>query len=372
MRAHWYSRIFVVLTGLLLAACDKPSAPEPHTNTADPAVQVASDWEAHIADYPKGWVAAEAPLYIRFTHPVVSHDQVNTALDSTLISLDNKIPVNLTFTSTTDLRIQPAERLPSDTPIRLRLNPKGLQGVDESLEDFVFDVRTIKQDFDLKVNSLGLMDDNEDQMQLSGSVITADTAELEQVKKILQIQVNGSATDAVWTQELDKKTHNFLVTGIARGTATGNIHLVWDGATLGSNDKGARDLEIPAKTVFQITGVQVKHDEQERVEIQFSDELNDAQNLNGLITLAGKPVSASVDGSVIRFALDQSASGEQELRVSAAIASRTHKTLASDYQQPLVLQLVKPLVRFVGKTSILPLQQKYPCPLKRRVWIRCK
>jgi len=366
MRIQWVSWCVIAASVFLLGACDK-SAPTPAKDQAEKveaAAEVVTGWEAHIADYPKRWIAAEAPLYIRFTHPVVGAEQVNTAFDPKLIAFDTKVPFNLTFTSPTDLRIQPAERLPSDTAIRVRLRAKGLQGVDESLDDFAFEVRTIKQAFDLKVNSLQVAEDNEEQMQLSGVVVTADTAELGDVKKILSVQVNGNIIEPVWTQELDKKAHNFLITGITRGDANGKIQINWDGAALGSSDKGAREIDIPAKKLFQVTGVQVIRQPNAAIEIHFSDELDAYQNINGLINLGGKPVNAVVDGSVIRHNLEEVPTGELELLVNAAVSNAKRKTLGNNYQQKIVLELVKPVVRFVGKTSILPPASQISVPFE--------
>jgi uncharacterized protein YfaS (alpha-2-macroglobulin family) len=361
MRVHWYSLCVVALLGLLLGACDKSADKSEPVTAAD---AIPSGWEAHIADYPKRWIAAEAPLYIRFTHPVVSEAQVNTAFDKKLVSLDTKIPLNIHFISTTELRIQPAARLPNDTALRVRLSPKGLDGIEQSLDDFEFDVRTIKQDFDLQVNSLGMMDGDDEQMQLSGTITTADTAELDAIKKILQIQVNKQAANVVWTQELDKKKNTFLISGIKRGDTTGTIHLEWDGAAIGSPDKGARDLEIPAQKVFQVTGVQVIRSPNTAIEIQFSEALNSNQNLSGLVSVDGKTVNAVIDGSVIRYTPEQTLTGEVELVVHTAVQSKKQKTLGSDYRQQLVLRLVKPLVRFVGKTSILPPASQISVPFE--------
>ncbi len=366
MRIQWVSWCVIAASVFLLGACDK-SAPTPAKDQAEKveaAAEVVTGWEAHIADYPKRWIAAEAPMYIRFTHPVVGAEQVNTAFDPKLIAFDTKVPFNLTFTSPTDLRIQPAERLPSDTAIRVRLRAKGLQGVDESLDDFAFEVRTIKQAFDLKVNSLQVAEDNEEQMQLSGVVVTADTAELDGVKKILSVQVNGNIIEPVWTQELDKKAHNFLITGITRGDANGKIQINWDGTALGSSDKGAREIEIPAKKLFQVTGVQVIRQPNAAIEIHFSDELDAYQNINGLINLGGKPINAVVDGSVIRHNLEEIPTGELELVVNAAVSNAKRKTLGNNYQQKIVLELVKPIVRFVGKTSILPPASQISVPFE--------
>jgi alpha-2-macroglobulin len=372
MRVHWSSWCAVALLSVLLSACDK-STPEQESKPATDSAAteaISSSWEAHIADYPKRWIAAEAPLYIRFTHPVVREDQVNTAFNPQQVSLgspsapDKKFIANLTFTSTTDLRIQPIERLPSNTNLRIHLRAEGLEGIEESLDDFVFDVRTIKQDFDLRVNSLSAMDDDDELMQLSGTVTTADTMELDAVKKILRIQVNDRLTDAVWTQELDKKNHQFVITDIQRGDTTGNIHLEWDGTSIGAKDKGARDLEIPAQKAFQITGVQVVRKPNTAIEIQFSDELDSTQNLSGLVTLAGKAVNTVIDGSLLRYTPDNLESGELTLVVSGSVNSKNAKSLGSDYQQKIVLNIVKPLVRFVGNTTILPPASQISVPFE--------
>jgi uncharacterized protein YfaS (alpha-2-macroglobulin family) len=366
MRVHWYSWCLTALLGLVLSGCDKASEPKQDQPTASEqaADRIPPEWEAHIADYPRRWIATEAPMYIRFTHPVVSEAEVNTAFNPKLVTLDNKIPVNLTFTSTTDLRIQPVERLPGDTKIRVRLGAQGLQGIDKSLDDFEFEVRTIKQDFDLRVGSLSIQEDDESAMQLGGAVITADTVPLDTVKKILRITVNQQAVNAVWTQELDKKTHKFLITDIQRGDSTGNIQLEWDGSAIGSSDKGSRTLEIPAQKVFQVTGVQVVHQPNTAIEIQFSEELDNTQNLSGLVTLEGKPVKVVVDGSVLRYTPDKLDGGELKLTVSGSVNSKKRKSLGSDYQHNLVLTLAKPLVRFVGTSSILPPAKQISVPFE--------
>jgi uncharacterized protein YfaS (alpha-2-macroglobulin family) len=367
MRVHWSSWCAVALLSLLLSACDK-SAPEekskPVTNAAEKAEVISPNWEAHIADYPKRWIAAEAPMFIRFTHPVISEAEVNTAFNPKQVVLDTKTPVNLTFTSTTELRISPIERLPNDTEIRIRLSADGLTGIEQSLDDFEFTVRTIKQDFDLRVDSLSTQQDDENLMQLSGAITTADTSELDAIKKILRIQINNQLTDAVWTQELDRKTHKFLITDIQRGDTAGTIHLEWDGTAINSTDKGARDLEIPAQKNFQITGVQVIREPNTAIEIQFSDELDSTQNLSGLVTLAGKTVNAVIDGSVLRYTPEDLDAGELDLVVSGSVNSKKYKSLGSDYQQKIVLNLVKPLVRFVGKTSILPPASQISVPFE--------
>src|SRR5690606_27912811 len=100
------------------------------------------------------------------------------------------------------------------------------------------------------------------------------------------------------------------------------------------------------------------------IEIHFSDALDAYQNLNGLISLGGKPVNAVVDGSVIRHNLEEIPSGELDLVINAAVSSGKQKTLGNNYQQKVVLELIKPMVRFVGKTSILPPASQISVPFE--------
>lgn len=367
MHAHWHHWLLISLLSIFIVACDKSSTESPVDKSATKVEQtdeVTPGWEAHIADYPKRWIAAEAPLFVRFTHAVVKPEQVNTAFDPELVSMDTKIPLNLVFTSDSELRITPAERLPHNTPIRVRLSPKGLDGIDQSLDDFEFEVHTIKQDFDLQVNGLATQDADENLMRLSGSITTDDTADLEQVKKILRIQVNQQERELVWTQESDRKTNKFILDNIERGTASGNINLAWDGAAIGSDDKGARELSIPAQKVFLVTGVQVIREPNTAIEIQFSDELDHNQDTSGLVMLSGNPVSATVDGSTLRYFPDESSSGEMELTIKSSIRSKRQKNLISDYTHKLVLQLVKPTINFVGASAILPPASQISVPFE--------
>lgn len=362
MRFHWSSWCAIALMSLLLGACDN-SAPE-QNKQAPAAETIAPEWEAHIADYPKRWIATEAPLFIRFTHPVVDEAQVNTAFSDKLLTLDAKTPVNLVFTSTSELRIQPVERLPSDSKIRFRLNASELQGITESLGDFEFEVQTIKQDFDLRVDSLGVMPEDESQMQLTGVLTTADTAELNDIKKILRVEVNERNADVVWTQDTDRKTHRFLIAQIARGDSAGKIVLNWDGGAIGSADKGARELEIPARKTFQVTGVQVIRQPNTAIEIHFSDTLDSSQNLSGLVTLDGKAVNAVIDGSLLRYTPEKLDTGEITLKINGSINNLKQQSLGSDYEHKVVLELVKPLVRFVGSSSILPPASQISVPFE--------
>ncbi len=356
--------MLAVLTVGLITGCDKQAEapkqssankPVATTSVAAPVNEVKDGWEAHLDDFPKGWIAAEAPLYIRFTHPVVSQEQVDKAFNPEQLKWDLKIPLNLVFTSPTELRISPAERLPSDTLIRLRLSAQGLDGVDKTLDDFAFEVHTIKQDFDLKVNGLVALESDDALMQLTGSVETDDTAELDNIKHLLSAKVNGSKLEIEWTQESNRTTNRFTINNIERQDQPGVLHLDWDGSAIGSTDKGGRDIPVPARAAFTITAASVMRLPETHIEVQFSDDLAANQNLRGLVSFAGESnIKTEVEGSTLKVYPRKLESGVQELVINRSIRSKKQRMLAEEYRQSLVLELVKPSVNFVGGSAILP------------------
>src|SRR5690554_3277303 len=210
MLAFILRRFFCLLVlSFALTACDRTSEDKASQGTSAEAAQ----WGAHIADYPKRWVATDAPLFIRFTHPVVDQSQLNQPR-AKLVSLSPQLPVTAVFTAVDELRITPHERLPGDQVINVQLHNHKLLGVDEDLPPFEFSVHTIKQDFDLNIGGLVSDPANSEQMLLQGQITTADRAHPKAVEKVLQATLRGEQIPVMWQAQGDGKTFGFTLTNI--------------------------------------------------------------------------------------------------------------------------------------------------------------
>jgi alpha-2-macroglobulin len=349
---------FSFFLACLVSGCDKKNAATKQPDLSAPK------WETHVADYPKRWVAAEKPLFIRFSHPVVSADKVNQAVEG-VIELSPYFAANLLFTADNELRITPLDRLPSNTPIKITLHGDKLLGIEKTLKPFEFEVHTIRQEFDLKIHGLVAQDDSPEKMQFTGELRTADTAQLALVKKMLVATINGKAQELNWVQSADNQTNNFELKNIVRTKEQGMLRLEWDGSAISASDKGARDLAIPALTTFTITGVEVVHEPSLYVQVNFSNPVDASQNVQGLVTLAKTNFPVKIDGTHLRIYPEKIGTGPQELLVEAAVRSATKQALSADFRQALVLLLEKPSVSFSGKdTSILPPAEHLTIPFE--------
>ena len=356
-------RLFVLLTVLfnvlfIVTACDRTPPSEAPTEEA-----TASAWDAHIVDYPKRWIATDAPLIIRFSHPVVDEQQLNQPVEG-LVSLTPDHPLTALFTATDELRITPGTRLPNDRQLTLTLRNKKLQGVDKDLPPFVVQVHTIKQDFDLKIDGL-VSQENTEQMTLRGQLITTDRADPKAVENILRASLAGNTLPVSWQAQSDNKTYDFTLTDIPRTAEAASLRLEWDGSAIGSDEKGARDITVPAVNQFLVTHARVVRHPDTYVEVNFSEPLDARQNLRGLVRLADQEnVRAQVDGSRLRVYPAQPLSGEAELVVSELLRSSQQKNLPEDYHHTLMMAVAKPAVNFVGNSSILPPASQISVPFE--------
>ena len=352
-------RLFVLFTALfIVTACDRTP---PDTVPAEETT--ASAWDAHIVDYPKRWVATDAPLIIRFSHPVVDEQQLNQPVEG-LVSLTPDHPLTALFTATDELRITPSTRLPNDRQLTLTLRNKKLQGVDKDLSPFVVQVHTIKQDFDLKIDGL-VSQENTEQMTLRGQLITTDRADPKAVENILRASLAGNTLPVSWQAQSDNKIYDFTLADIPRTAEAASLRLEWDGSAIGSDEKGARDITVPAVNQFLVTHARVVRHPDTYVEVNFSEPLDARQNLRGLVRLADQEnVRVQVDGSRLRVYPAQPLSGEAELVVSELLRSSQQKNLPEDYHHTLMMAVAKPAVNFVGNSSILPPASQISVPFE--------
>ena len=356
-------RLFVLLTLLFVAtACDRTTDTPPEDTPGEEAA--TSAWDAHIVDYPRRWVATDAPMVIRFSHPVVDEEKLNQPVDG-LVVLKPDHPVTAVFTAVDELRITPNTRLPNDRQFTLSVRNKHLQGVDKDMPAFDVQVHTIKQDFDLKIDGLVSQQNADDRMTLSGQLITTDSADVRAVEKILSASLGGNTLPMTWQAQGDNKTYSFTLAEIPRRAEAGSLRLEWDGSAIGSDEKGARDITVPAINQFLVTHARVVRHPDIYVEINFSEPLDARQNLRGLVRLADQDnVRVQVDGSRLRVYPAQPLNGEAELVVSSMLRSSQQKNLPEDYHHTLMMAVAKPGVNFVGNSSILPPASQISVPFE--------
>jgi alpha-2-macroglobulin len=160
---------------------------------------------------------------------------------------------------------------------------------------------------------------------------------------------------------------DFTVAQLHRQRERQSVLVKWEGKPIGAATSGQRSLEVPARGSFLVTQEQVLDEGGRRqILVYFSDALDPAQDLTGLVHLSQGTVPAPVqdggpggvsahiqDGALVVYPRDDS-QGQVTLTVEAGIRNERGDRLEQAVQQTLSFPSLKPQVRFLGRGVIAP------------------
>lgn len=328
-------------------------------------------WSQHIQSHSQGWVPAERALEIRFSHPVVSTEQLNLPVEG-LVSITPAVEFTAVFTAPDTLTLAHPKRFPSAKVYSIQLMPQKLEGVSESLGAFNFQVQVLKQDFELKIAGL-TPGDTKNVMVLDGSIKTSDTSDDSEIEKTLNLKQADKDLPITWRHSTDKLSHDFTINGIVRGDKASTLDLHYSAQSIDVEKDGIHSIDVPAINQFVVTGIRTIQYPEQYVEVSFSEGLDRNQNLVGLIQLDGKDANVRVDGSSLRIYPAGIQSGELELEIADTIKSSKSIQLPTIHKAKVTFVSELPGVRFLSGGSIIPPSDSLTVPFEainvNAVWV---
>src|SRR5690606_17175961 len=94
--------------------------------------------------------------------------------------------------------------------------PSGSSSSSAELPAKTSELQTPAQMFDLRLDALAVQADEPGMMQLTGELTTSEAAELDVVKQVVQLSLEGDQLRAGWQQDGDKRRHRFVFDAIPR------------------------------------------------------------------------------------------------------------------------------------------------------------
>ncbi len=336
-----------VATAIAIAGCkrDQPAPVDP--STQDPL------WADVIVSHTSGSVTKKTLVRVRFAEDAVNEERIGKDASSVL-SIEPAVPGSLTFVDPRGIVLVPSEDLTSGQRYRVTLNRRGLQNIPRALRSFVFDFEIIAQAFELELHGLRASAAGDGSMVLGGVLRTADTEDADHIEQMLVARFLGEERPIAWRHLGDGKAHEFDIGAITRQSKTEAVRLEWDGSAIGVDDRGRRDVDVPAEGVFEVTRVQTMREEQPYVQVYFSDRLDPRQNLRGLVRLASGGHTTRIQGNILKIYPEAGFEGSATLILEPGIRNRDGDRLEEVFQRSVAFERQRPQVRFAGKGVILP------------------
>src|SRR5690606_25060799 len=137
------------------------------------------------------------------------------------------------------------------------------------------------------------------------------------IEKILTASAhNGTRYAIKWQHNPQTRLSTYVIDSISRSDEATNLILSWDGRPITAAKEGDKTIEIPAKGTFKVLGIRAVHEPEQYVLVQFSDPILVAQQLSGLIDIAGMPdLRYTIDGSEVKVYAPDRLEGDYAIAV---------------------------------------------------------
>src|SRR5690606_8966211 len=157
----------------------------------------------------------------------------------------------------------------------------------------------------------------------------------------------------------------YVIDSIPRGDEASSLILSWDGRHISASKSGDKSIEIPAKGTFKVLDIRAVHEPEQYVLVQFSDPILVAQQLNGLIDIAGmQDLRYTIDGSEVKVYAPDRLEGDYAIAVNEGVENINNQKITAAYTANIQFDNRLPSVTIPGKGTILPGSGKLTMPFE--------
>lgn len=310
----------------------------------------------YIASYSSGVLSSQSNIRIVLVDEAIDSTMIGQESSVKLFSLSPVVGGKAYWLDTRTVEFRPDHRLASGQVYSVGFNLSKLMSVPEGLHTFTFNFQVIPQNYELTVeNMVPYVKTDLKRQKIEGTVHTADYAEDKKVEQAFTATQEGKALTVSWTHGGGGQQHHFVVEEVARKEEASKVLLAVKGESLGVDRPYEKPVEIPSLRDFKLMATKVVQNPTQYVVLQFSDPLQEKQQLNGLIRLEQLDgLDFEIHDNEIRVYPPSRQAGTKMLYLAAGIRNVLDYRMKMAATAEVVFEQLKPEVRFTGKGTILP------------------
>ncbi|MFN5170184.1 MAG: alpha-2-macroglobulin family protein [Cyclobacteriaceae bacterium] len=320
-------------------------------------ITISPAFAEYVSSYTTGTIPSGSAIRIAFTRDVVDSALVGQPAPGKLFSFQPTVNGKAFWLDQRTIEFRPDERFLSGTAYEIAFELATLfENLPRDLRELVYSIHIMPQHFEVMVDNIKPYVKTELKRQrVEGTVSTADFADAAALEKAFSASQDGKALRVSWAHGGEGRQHQFVVEDVARTEAAGKVKIKIDGSPINTTQTEERDIDIPALGDFKVVNVRVDQGSSQHVVVQFSDPLNEKQNLAGLISISGlADLDYDVSENEVRVYPPVRQTGTKVLIVEQGIRNILDYRLAQGNEFELLFEQLKPGVRFTSRGNILP------------------
>ncbi|MDR0965178.1 MAG: hypothetical protein LBM75_01495 [Myxococcales bacterium] len=342
------------------AACDEPaSSPSGPISMdagkgASPAIH--SEWiDPELVIYHSGpSISWKSDVRIAFDAPQVETEAIGKPLDPSPFRFSPAVAGSASWENRSTLVFKPSAPLVRGQRYEVQVKLDGAPGQKIAVGKYNFVFNTIQPTAQFSVSAPRFDDPTKPtSMSFTGTIESSDEEDDAAIERTISFG-DADVKACCWTHE--GNTHSFTVAGLARTESDRVIRVFFDGSAQSFGERAEGVVTLPGIGEFKATGANAVQGDTRYLVVRFSDPIDPAQNLNGLIHVKDRSdISLKVEANTVRIFSTKAwkAKGET-IVVDAGLRNALGMPLKAAAEFKVNFELEKPELRFATEGVILP------------------
>ncbi|HTE29606.1 MAG TPA: MG2 domain-containing protein [Chryseolinea sp.] len=309
-----------------------------------------------ITTYTAGIVSSGSAVRIVLAGDAVDSSAIGQESTVKLFSFSPSVGGKTFWLDRRTVEFRPDTRLKSGQVYHVSFSLSKLREVPDGLGVFEYTLQVIPQNFEVSIQNVKAYQKNLlTRQKVEGVLYTADFATEDQVEKMMQAEQDGKALKVSWAHAGEGKQHDFTIEDVTRKDEADQVNVAVKGVSLDISQSQQLDIPVPALRDFKVTNIKVDQSSAQHVVIQFSDPLDEKQNLEGLLNINDVgTLDFEIDDNEIKVYPSVRQTGAKSITLSGSIRNALDHSLKADTTMEVIFEQLNPAVRFTGKGSVLP------------------
>ena len=320
----------------------------------DTWIEVDPAFSQYVDAYTTGVISKTSTINIQLAADAGTTHTIGEPVKEKLFEFSPSVPGKAFWVDAHTIAFKPDTWLQPDKVYEVNFSLGKVTKVPDKFARLKFNLKTVEPSF--KVSDNGLRSSGEkNTMTLSGELETADVEQSSDVEKLFRAAQNNAALKINWQHNDAGKTHRYTIDNIQRAATAKNILLSWDGKPMNMKVKGTKEIAVPAIGDFKVLDVIAMNEAQQYASVQFSDPIENGQDLTGLITVSNQSdISYTINGSEVKLFTNGKLDGNYTVNTNAGIKNSWGQNLQNGYTSNINFANRLPGVKIHGKGNILP------------------
>jgi len=340
----------------MVAGCSGSSSPK-----------IIPDFTQYISAYTAGLIQDDSAIKLEFTSEIEGAE-AGKDIPAGLFSISPKVSGKAIWTSGNSLEFVPDEGAlehGKEYKVRVALD-KVFDIRDKSLRTMEFSFMLARRQARISITDMIITEAEPDMVDVAGEIEFNCRMRIDDVMKYTSWSL-GTKTEGAGISISEESPYlfSFRTENIGRTDKENRFQISFKGPSRQFEHKAEDSISIPAKGVFEVVRSQIYLDNDQRIEVLFSDVIGSSAKEKGMFTIeGGSNEKVTVSGNKATVWFDSGKTETLTLHVAETVKSASGQSLGTEYTKAFDAFSPVPAVALPFSGNILPDPSKLVLPFR--------